>query len=205
MQFVTQFSHVLWNFRVWSRKQNKKCLGKTVLKISSQKSTGRTNFVPRIRQRMLMFSWFFIFFLHFFLKVILWSNRPLFHKSETTLSLKFSFNICFGFFTLNSRISKETCVNCLTNCLTAEIYPLEVQILEILFFLVILRTIKNVFLQNWEHIIKTVFSKKKILLLAPKCLETIKNCVTNYLMQKMRWQSDLHGKINHNVCGIYDT
>ena len=41
----------------------------------------------------------------------------------------------------------ETGVNIVTNCVTAKIYPLEVQILQIIFFLFILQTIEAVFPQ----------------------------------------------------------
>ena len=37
--FVTHFTHVSRHFGVYCRKQNKKCLGKTVLKMGSQMLT----------------------------------------------------------------------------------------------------------------------------------------------------------------------
>ena len=74
---VTQFTHVSRHFRAWNRKQ-KKSLGKTVLKIWSQKFTKITCFVPIIRQRLqllLCLLVFFVVFLHFLLKVVLWTHQ----------------------------------------------------------------------------------------------------------------------------------
>ena len=45
----------------------------------------------------------------------------------------------------------------------AKIYPLEVQILQIIFFDVILWTIKAIIPHIWAHIIKTVYSKVEFL------------------------------------------
>ena len=55
--FATHFTHVSRHFAILSRKQ-KKCLEKTVLKMWSPKSSRKTSFVPRIRQRLQMFSSF---------------------------------------------------------------------------------------------------------------------------------------------------
>ena len=110
-QFVTQFTHVSRHPRVSSRKQKKNSLGKTVLKMWSQKSTRTNSFVPRSRQRLLTLSFFFFaFFLHFFLKVVLWTNRPLFYKSETIFSIQVSLNIFSSSFSVsNSRMSRNMC------------------------------------------------------------------------------------------------
>ena len=51
--------------RIKIRKKKKNGLGKNVLKMLSQQSTGRINFVPRIRQRLLMFSCFLDFLFSF--------------------------------------------------------------------------------------------------------------------------------------------
>ena len=85
MHFLTQLTHVFRHPRVQSRKQNKK--GASVYKMYSQQQ---------------------FFFLHFFLKLVLWSNWPLFHKSESTFQTVFPKQFSF-FSSLNSRMSINIC------------------------------------------------------------------------------------------------
>ena len=40
---------------------------------------------------------------------------------------------------------------------------------------------------------------------APKCLKKYVNCFTNCVMPKIGWHSDLHGKINLNLCACAET
>ena len=63
-------------------------------------------------------------------KVVLWTNISLFHKSEITLSKQLFLNF---FFCLNALRCLKTCVSCVTNCVTSKIYPLEVWMLEMIF------------------------------------------------------------------------
>ena len=73
----------------------------SVLKICFQKSTRSTSFVRRNCQRLFTLSCFlviiFCLFLHLKKKVISWTNRPRFHKSETTLSKQFPLNLNYNF------------------------------------------------------------------------------------------------------------
>ena len=49
--------------------------------------------------------------MHFFIKVIWWTNWPLFYKSETSFSKQFSLNIyLFNIFYSTSRMSKNMCL-----------------------------------------------------------------------------------------------
>ena len=114
------YTCVFRQFRFQSKTQQN-CLGKTVLKMWSQKSTSRTSLVPRIRPRFWTLLCFFcLFFLHFFLKVVLWTHRLFF----TNLRPHFenSFPSTFYFLLLNLKCL-ETCVNCVTKCTTAKFAP----------------------------------------------------------------------------------
>ena len=91
--------------------KNKK--GKTVMKMWSQKLTKNFFFCtynpPKIRNAFMFVD-----------------TSLFFDKSETTFLKHF-------FFVIYALKCLETCVNGVTNCATAEFYPLEVQILKIIF------------------------------------------------------------------------
>ena len=118
--FVAQLTNVSRHPRVW-KESTISCLGETVWKIWSQKSTRRTTFVPRRRQRLLNILWCLVFsFVQFF--ALLWTNKQLFWNKSDNTNFKFSLHNFFFFSFLNSRLSK-TCVNCVTKCVTVQIYP----------------------------------------------------------------------------------
>ena len=138
--FLTQFTHVSRHFLTWNRKKKK--IGKTVWKVWSQKFTKITCFIPIFCQRLGPLLLFFIFFYYYFFssKSCFVDTSSFFDKSETTFSKQFSliFFVCFLIYTLKCL---ETCVNGVTKCITAQFYPLEVQIFEIIFLKVYLQTI----------------------------------------------------------------
>ena len=122
----------LLEFRI----ENKKSfLGKTVLKMLSQKFLNRTSFVPTIQDKKRFYV-LVLFLVDFsfctFFKSSFVDTKNLFaHKSETTFQNSFPlhFFIVFLFITLGCL---ETCVNWVTKCVTAKIYPMKIQIIEII-------------------------------------------------------------------------
>ena len=86
-------------------------------------STTSTSFVPKIRQRLLMLSWVFLVF-------ALFSKSSFGDKWVTVLQIggHISKRVFPNFFPSSSLNSGclETFVNCITKCVTAKLYPLEV-------------------------------------------------------------------------------
>ena len=80
-----------------------------------------------------------------------WGQKQFFWQiSETIFSKQFPL-VHFFVSTLDSKMSRN-------------IYPMKVRILQTMFFKVTLRTIQAIFPQVCDHITKTVFSKKFLLL-----------------------------------------
>ena len=134
--FVTQFTHVCRHFEAYCRKQKQNlrenCFENVVSEIYQENLFCPQN-PPKILNVFMVFQFYFILFLHFFLKVVLWTHRPFFLKSETTFSKQFSLNNFFCFLLYTPKCL-ETCVNCVTKCVTAKIYPMKVLIFQIIFF-----------------------------------------------------------------------
>ena len=64
----------------------KKYLGKTVSKRGLRNPLEELVWSPKIVVDFMVFIFLFLFFLHFFPKVVLWPHRPFFLKSETRFS-----------------------------------------------------------------------------------------------------------------------
>ena len=86
---------------------------------------------------------------------VLWTNRPFFfYKSETTFSIQFSLKnlVCFLLQTLGCL---KTCVNCVTKCVTAKIYPLKIKFYKLYFSKAFYRQLMPFF-----HKIETILSNQ---------------------------------------------
>ena len=94
-QYLNMFLDIL-GLRVPNKKIfRENCFESVVPKMHKKK---KTSMVPWIRLRTLLCFFLFFFhgfclYLHFFLKVILWTHMPFVHKSETSFSKLFSVNI----------------------------------------------------------------------------------------------------------------
>ena len=100
---------------------------------------------------------------------MLLTNKPIFNKSETFFKKKN--------------------------------YPLVVQIIEIIFFKVIFLTVQVIFPQIWDHSFIRVFFYF-FLLFSTLSFKLVKHrCKLCHKLRNSKngWQSDLHGKINHNL------
>ena len=127
------------------------------------------------------------------------TQLAIFDQSETTILKQFFLNLYYCFLFL-VRYCLDTCVNCVANCITQKIYPLEVRILPIIFFNIILWTIWAIIPHIWAHIIKTVFFSKLELLVSVLGSMVSKN--TCKLCHKLKNAKNLPNSLGHDKINL---
>ena len=127
--FHTQFTQVSRHSWASNRKQ-KKCLGKTVLKIWSLICGKMASFVHKttLKKKSVFEKWLYLSIkqlwkkIHFFFKVILWTNEAIFLQIWNHIFRTVFPKNCFCFL-FEAQECLETCVNCVWNVRNAHFYP----------------------------------------------------------------------------------
>ena len=124
-----------WSFEQRTKKMFRENCFENVVSEIYQKNQLCPQNPPKIVNVFIVFCFYSFQLSHFFLKVVLWTHKPHFFKSETTLSKQFSQNNFFLFSTVNSKMSRNMC-KFHPKVRNGHFYPMKFQISSIskLFF-----------------------------------------------------------------------
>ena len=159
MHFVTHFIHVSRHFGVYCKKNKQKilrenCFEIVVSEVNKKWFKSPQNYFQKKVQKLIKKKKAMKTF-----KIFggFWGQNYFFWQiSETIFSEQFSQKIFFCFL-LQTPKRLETCVKCITKCVTPKIYPMKVRILQIIFFKVTYVQFKPFFHKSETRLPKQFF------------------------------------------------